>query len=133
MSNCMKMHLLLFWVFLNQFITASESCHWFTDDHSLTFVFIFSINKLLALSVSLFAGFISVYFGFDLKFSLWSFMVINAFVLAKQSTLSLISNSSAIALVSLFYTFHSWNGGWTFRKLSHLGGGGAKFFARKGG
>ena len=107
MSNCMKTHLILFLIFFNQLIIASESCHWFTDDNSLTFIFIFLINNLLALPISFFAGSISLYFGFDLKFSLRSFRVMNVFVLAQQFTLSLIANSSAIVLASLLILLYA--------------------------
>ena len=101
MSNCMEVHLPLFLIFLNQLITASGSYHWFTDNNSLTFVFIFSINNLPALPISFFVGFINLHFGLDLKFSLRSFRLINAFVLAKQSS------SSAIALASLLILLYA--------------------------
>ena len=76
-----------------------KSCHWLADDNSLTFVFTFSIKNLLALPISFFAGFISLDFGFDLKFFLWSFRVINAFVLVKQSISNLKLHSYCLSLL----------------------------------
>ena len=61
----------------------------------------------LVLPISLFSVFISLHFGLDLKFSLWYFRVINVFILAKQSTLSPIFNSSAIALASLLILLYA--------------------------
>ena len=69
--------------------------------------YIFSINNLLALPISVFAGFISLHFGIDLKLSLWSFRVINAFVFAKQYTLTPIWNSWLITLPSLLILLYA--------------------------
>ena len=92
-SNCRKMQLLLLSTFLNQFITVSVSVHWFTNDLSLIIVFAFPIKNLLTLPNSLFNGLINLPLGLVVKLGLWSFKVMKASVISKQSTLSAISKS----------------------------------------
>ena len=70
-SNCIKVHLFFLFVFLNQFIIALVSCHWFKDDKSLTLLLRCFRKKLLIFPISLFAGLIKQHFGFELKFFLW--------------------------------------------------------------
>ena len=75
-------------MFLNQLITLLVSCHWFTDDKSLTLLLSCWRKYLLIFPISLFAGLTKQHFGFKLKFGLWSFQEMNAFDFARQSTLS---------------------------------------------
>ena len=70
-----------FFMFSNQVITESVFLHWFTDGFSQALLLKFSIKNLLTFPTSLLAGLISLHFGFDWKFSLWSLKVMNALTL----------------------------------------------------
>ena len=77
------------------------SCHWFTDDKSLTLLLRCLRKYLLIFPISLFAALINRHFGSELKFGLLSFEEMNAFDFARHSNLSETAQLFAIVLASL--------------------------------
>ena len=67
-DSSLKIHFLLFFMFLNQFITVLVSCHLFSDDKSLTLLISFSRNYLLIFSISFFPGLFKRHSGFELNY-----------------------------------------------------------------
>ena len=100
MSNTMKVCCVLLGILLNHSITDAEFFHWLTIVSDLISVLIRSRIFLLTRPISLFAGLINLHVGLLLKFSLWSFRVMNACFFAMVSNLSSISRSLAIFLAS---------------------------------
>ena len=84
------MHLFLLSILLTQFITVSVALHYFTNDLSLIIMFTFSIKNLPTLPNSLFHGLVNLHLGLLVKLGLWSFKVMKASAIGKQSILSAI-------------------------------------------
>ena len=75
MSIFLKIQLLLWSMFWNQFSTVSVPLHWFTNYLSLVIVFTLSIKNCLTLPNLLFDGLINLQFGLVVKLGLWFFKV----------------------------------------------------------
>ena len=104
-SDFIKELLFLLLIFSIHVITACASLYWFTFNFSLADLFIWSMQCLLPISISNFAGFKSLHFGLFWKFSLWSFSVTKYWFWLHCSILSSRLRSFAIAFASVFIEF----------------------------
>ena len=86
MSNMTNLHKCLLRIPLSQSITITVFLHWFKPMAFRIFLFAVSKMALLMLPNSFLAGFTSLTVGLLLKFSLWSFRVIQVFCTNRFST-----------------------------------------------
>ena len=114
MSKQMKLWCCLFSMDLNHSITEAEFFHWLKLDALMILLLIRSTISLLILPISDLLGLISLLVGLLAKFGLWSFSVINAFLLAVVSTLSPIPSFVAFFLLLFSVWMPHTMSGWAF-------------------
>ena len=105
----MNVHELLLLMSLNHLMTELVFFHWLISKNCLSGELMLSRVDLLIFPISLFDGLMRRQVGLERKFSLWSFMVMNASGFARMSTRSSIPNSVVIVLASRLISSYRWS------------------------